>query len=355
MSDGFRAHPDGIGAAAKKAHEHADRVEAHSRNLDARTRGRSLGKGPLGRVVEKSVRPIIDSMINDMGRAMAKGHRSLGQGLEITRKNLDDAEKAVHKGLRESGSSLDRHGVELRPGQSVPDRGGLRELYRRRMGERVAELELQGHGVGRHLKVTDQQLKDRLGTPIKESYKVDAPTVLNSHGYPIKQPKVTRVRLARDRYGFPTADKKIDPLRGPGARFRYKEPELYHDVEKKDQLGNPINHSCERYSTAFTDEESFVYAENFARSRVDPSINDRQTIEFHPHEAWGPGGHVGRFRGYSIDPATPMNRDGTINYRDVDFRGARIKAVYDPDGNGGFKLHTMFPVPNMGRNRHGVR
>ncbi|MFD9124484.1 hypothetical protein [Kitasatospora sp. NPDC059571] len=328
MSDGFRAHPDRLGEAAKKAHEHADKVEAHSRKLDAATRGRVLGRGPLGRVVEKSVRPVIDSMITDMSKAMAKGHRSLGQGLEITKKNLDDAERAVQKGLREGGSSLPGSGVDLKPGQSVPGRQGLRELYKRRVEQRVDEIDGQGHAVGRHLRVTDQQLKDRLGVPVMQG------------------PQGAQYVAKERKTGYVVSTNKIDPLHGPDAKTRLPEPNRYYDAEKA-----PNKHICGTHSTAFSDSESFVHAEAHARSRLNPADPGPQTILFSPSEAWGPGGHLGRMRGYFIDPDHPLDPGGAVNYREVDFTGARIRAIYHPDGKGGHKLHTMFPEPQYKHNR----
>ncbi|WP_282206328.1 hypothetical protein [Kitasatospora fiedleri] len=330
MSRGFRADPDALAQAAKRAHEHANQVERHSRDLDARTRGRVLGRGKLGQVVDKAVRPVIDSMISDMSKAMAGGHRSIGRGLEITKKNLDDAEKAVQKGFKEAGGSLSKEKVKLEPGQSVPGRKPLRRLYHRRIGERVDELDGQGHGVGRHLKVTDQQLKDRLGTPVMQG---------PAHAQTVAKDRVT---------GYVQSTNKIDPLHGPDARTRLSPPDLYYDGDR----GAPHKHKCDSYSTAFRDEESFVYADHYARSRLDPTRTDRQVIEFSPHEAWGPGGHTGKFRGYYVDPENPIAHDGAINYRDVNFKDAKIKAVYEPDGNGGHKLHTMFPEPAFKHNRH---
>ncbi|MFJ5883184.1 hypothetical protein [Kitasatospora cineracea] len=330
MSKGFRADPDALAQAAKRAHEHANKVERHSRDLDAKTRGRVLGRGKLGQVVDKAVRPVIDSMIGDMSKAMAGGHRSIGRGLEITKKNLDDAEAAVQKGFKNTGTSLSKEKVKLEPGQSVPGKKGLRQLYNRRIGERVDELEGQGHGVGRHLKVTDQQLKDRLGTPVMQG---------PAHAQTVAKDRTT---------GYVQSTNKIDPLHGPDARTRLSPPDLYYDGDR----GAPHRHKCDSYSTAFKDEESFVYADHYARSRLDPTRTDRQVIEFSPHEAWGPGGHTGKFRGYYIDPENPIGHDGSINYKDVNFKDAKIKAVYEPDGNGGHKLHTIFPEPAFKHNRH---
>ncbi|WP_157876145.1 hypothetical protein [Peterkaempfera griseoplana] len=305
-------------------------MERHSRNLDAGTRGRVLGRGKLGRIVDKAVRPVIDSMIGDMSKAMAGGHRSIGRGLEITKKNLDDAEKAVQKGFKGAGTSLSGEKIKLEPGQSVPGRKPLRQLYHRRIDERVDELESQGHGVGRHLRVTDQQLKDRLGTPVMQG-PAGAQTVAR---HPVT--------------GYVQSTNKIDPLHGPDAKTNLSPPDLYYDADK----GAPNRHKCDSYSTAFKDNESFVYADQYARSKLDPTRTDRQVVEFSPQEAWGPGGHAGRFRGYYIDPQNPLNHDGSINYKDVNFKDATIKAVYEPDGNGGHKLHTMFPEPAFKHNRH---
>ncbi|MER0480957.1 hypothetical protein ABR737_21900 [Streptomyces sp. Edi2] len=347
MSKGFKADTNALDRASRRQLEHAVRVESHSRNLDSRTRGKVLGRGKFGKIVQDAVRPIIDSMIGDMSKSMAKGHRSLGQGLDITRKNIADAEKAVEESFKKHHKSLKAEGIDLQPGQSMPDKKSLRELYHRRVDERVDELELQGHGVGRHLKVSDQQLKDRLGHPIEETVNVPQPPVYNDRGFPVKQPPKRVTRWARDEYGFIRSNEKIDPLHGPDARQRLGPPQLYHDKEKRGADGNPLNHTCDRYSTAFKDNESFMHAERYARERIPDS--PPYEVKFSPGDAWGPGSHHGKFRGFYVDPDNPM-ANGKVNYRDVDFKGTGIVAVYKPDGKGGFNLHTMFPQPAMKEN-----
>ncbi|AUG78458.1 hypothetical protein CFP65_3670 [Kitasatospora sp. MMS16-BH015] len=331
MSKGFRANRSALSQAAGRAHEHAATVERHSRDLDTATRGKVLGRGKLGQIVDKAVRPVLDSMISDMSKAMAGGHRSIGHGLEITKKNLDEAEGAVHRSLQNNATSLAKEGVKnLEPGQSVPGRKALRQLYHRRIDERVEELRSQGHGVGRHLDVTDQQLKDRLGTPVMEG------------------PQHNRTVAKDPNTGYVRSTDKVDPLHGPpGTPGRPTPPDLYYDAEK----GPPNRHRCESYSTAFKDNESYVYADEYARSRLDPSWPGRQVVEFAPSDAWGPGGHTGKFRGYYIDPDQPFDHNGAVNYKEVNFKNATVKAVYEPDGNGGFKLHTMFPEPVFKHNR----
>ncbi|MFJ9693093.1 hypothetical protein [Kitasatospora sp. NPDC101183] len=348
MSEGFRANRAALNEAAEKAHKHADHVEHHSRELDRLTRGKMLGRGKLGKVVHSAVRPIVHSMINDMSKAMAGSHRSIAHGLEITSKNLHDAEKAIHKNMRANGLSLEKEGIELHPGQNLPGKKVLKEEYKREVDRRVAELELQGHGVGRHLKVTDQQLKDRLGKPFEETVTIRPDAQQDANGHWFRPPSRRETRWSKDGLGFAESKEKIDPLHGPDAKQRLSPPQLYHDAEKRDQHGNPMNHTCDRFSTAFTDNESYMYADLHARQRI-PSSPPYEVV-FSPQDAWGKGGHEERFRGYYIDPANPMDANKQINYRDVNFKDAKIVAVYRPDGNGGFKLHTMFPQPKAEHN-----
>ncbi len=342
MSEGFQAHPDHLAAGAQQAHSHADRVEAHSRALDENTQGKVLGRGKFGKIVERAVRPVVDSMIKDMSKAMAGGHRSLGHGLELTKKNLDEAEAAVRKGLKDEPTSLNKHGIKLGEGQSIPGREALKAQYDKQVHERVDELAKQGHGPGRHLRVTDQQLKDRLGTPWQEKRNIPQPPTMNERGYPVKTPPKEEYRWAKDGDGFLTSKDKVDPLHGPGAN-------RYDDFEKKDRAGNPLPHTCEKYSTAFKDDESYMYAEMRAREKLNPTGPPPHEVSLTPEEAWGPGDHSDKFRGYYLDPKNPMGPGGP-NYRDVDFSNAKIKAVYRPDDKGGYRLVTMFPEPSDAHN-----
>ncbi|KPC62904.1 hypothetical protein [Streptomyces chattanoogensis] len=333
MSKGFKAHPDHLAKAAKEAHEHAKKVESHGSNLDAKTRGKLLGKGKFGMIVQKAVRPIIDSMITDMSKAMARGHRSIGHGLDITRKNIDDAEEAIRKSMKRHQD--DRDAPKLKRGDRVLGEDDVRDQYKRRINTRLEGLRNQGHGPQRHLDPTDDMLKDRLGEPTRA--KDPQGKLIEENG----DWKYTRQR------GYMQSQNKIDPVHGPNARERLHPDDLYLDAEKK---GKP--HKCDAFSTAFKEDqgEAFVYADEHAKGKIDGERtrirgSDRHQVIFSPEDAWGPGDHRDKFRGFYIDPSNPMNRDESINYKPVDFQDAKIKAIYAPDGNGGFRLVTMFPEP----------
>ncbi len=143
MSKGFKAHPDNLAKAAKEAHGHAKRVESHSSNLDSKTRDRLLGKGKYGMIMQKAIRPIIDSMITDMSKSMARGHRSIGHGLDITQKNIDDAEKAIRRELRRRHQD-ERDAIKLKPGQRALSEDDLRDKHGKRVAERVEGLRRRG-------------------------------------------------------------------------------------------------------------------------------------------------------------------------------------------------------------------
>ncbi|MFD0165614.1 hypothetical protein ACFVJH_15850 [Streptomyces decoyicus] len=335
MSRGFKAHPDNLAKAAKDAHGHAEKVERFSSNLDSKTRGRLLGKGKYGQIVEKAIRPIIDSMITDMSKAMARGHRSIGHGLDITRKNINEAEEAIRKDMRRHQD--DRDAVHLKLGQRVLDEDDLRDRHKKQVAERVDDLRRQGHGPQRHLDPTDEMLKERLGQPEKILDRNDNPTH-DDHGKP---------RYNRLEHGYVQSTDKVDPAHGPDARQRLGE-DAFLDAEDPSK-----RHKCDAFSTAFNsgEDEAFMHADLHGRSLLDPSNPGRQSFRFMPEDAWGPeGNHHERFRGFYIDPDRPMTGD-TVNYKPVDFRGANILAIYEPDGMGGHKLKTMFPEPQKERNR----
>jgi hypothetical protein len=207
----------------------------------------------------------------------------------------------------------------------------LSAQYQREVDKRIDGLRNQGHGPQRHLDPTDDMLKTRLGTPTP-------PNMVNGQPSYHKMPG-----------GYIQTQNKIDPAHGPNPASRLSGNALYMDAEDPSR-----RHKCDAFSTAFKpgEEEAFMYADLHARGRLDPTKTGRQTIEFSPTDAWGPGnGHHRRFRGFYIDRNAPVDSGGNINYKPVDFRDAKLVAVYDPDGKGGHKLVTMFPQPQRVRNR----
>ncbi|MFI9258853.1 hypothetical protein ACIGT4_14270 [Streptomyces sioyaensis] len=121
-----------------------------------------------------------------------------------------------------------------------------------------------------------------------------------------------------------------------------------------DAEGMSRKHKCDFFSTAFNHDqgEAFMHADLRGRSQLDPHKTDGQYIRFQPEDAWGPGSdHHERFRDFYIDPKNPVDQaSGSINCNPVDFRGAGLLAIYDPDGRGGYKLVTMYPEPERDRN-----
>ncbi|WP_406477680.1 hypothetical protein [Streptomyces platensis] len=336
MSKGFRADTGHMAKAAKEAHGHAERVERHSSNLDSKTRGKLLGKGKFGMIVQKAVRPIIDSMITDMSRAMARGHRSIGHGLDITRKNIDDAEEAIRKEMRRHQG--DREAPQLKLGDRLLGEDDLRDKHRERVSEHIDDLRSQGHGPQRHLDPTDDMLKERLGKP--------APHVSGGVHQKDDYERPAYLRMAGGHYVQTT--EKVDPAHGPDAVARLGSG-AHMDAEDPTK-----RHKCGAFSTAFKagDDEAFMHAERHARSKVDPNGPDWQPVNFKPEDAWGPGSHHERFRGYYIDPANPMGADGKApQYKSVDFRGAEIFAAYERQPGGEFRLVTMYPEPDKGVNQ----
>ncbi|MFE1174339.1 hypothetical protein [Streptomyces sp. NPDC058773] len=333
MSKGFKAHPDNLAKAAKGAHGHAEKVERFSSNLDAKTRGRLLGKGRYGQIVEEALRPIIDSMITDMSKAMAKGHRSIGHGLDITRKNINEAEEAIRKNMRRHQDGRDA--VHLKIGDRVLDEDDLRDRYNKQVAERINGLRGQGHGPQRHLDPTDDMLKERLGKPKKAE--VGGKTSVDDHG----KPKCHRLEG-----GYIQSEEKVDPAHGPNAKQRLGE-DAHLDAEDPTK-----KHKCDAFSTGFNpgQDDAFMHADLHLRSLLDPDDTSPQIFRISPEEAWGPdGNHHEKFRDFYIDPDRPMTGD-TINYKPVDFRDAKLFAMYKPDGKGGHRLVTMYPEPIRERN-----
>jgi hypothetical protein len=110
-----------------------------------------------------------------------------------------------------------------------------------------------------------------------------------------------------------------------------------------------MNHSCGQYATAFGDPGSMVKADAAARAAIPAGATGRVPVTIDAAGTLGPEG-VSGLRGKYIDPSNPMT--GTqINYKDVNFSGATIKAICDKDPVSEWKLTTIYPGPDDGANQ----
>ncbi len=138
--------------------------------------------------------------------------------------------------------------------------------------------------------------------------------------------------------------KKIDPARPGASSLPDTDPLKYKDNYNLDKTGAPTNHKCGSFATAFGDGESMVKADDAARASIPAGSTGRTAVTIDANGAIGADGVAG-LRGKYIDPANPIT--GTApNYKNVNFTGAKITGVYDPDGAGGWRTVTIYPEPD---------
>jgi hypothetical protein len=171
--------------------------------------------------------------------------------------------------------------------------------------DRIDELRTDGpgaHGPQRHLDVTDTQLQQRLGTPVR-----------NPDGTP--QLKAN---------GFVKATDQIDPMTGTTT-----------------DAVTGMQHGCGSLSTRFDSPADYAHAESVLRARADATgIGHQETpIE----DLLGPDGHT-KLTGYYIDPAKPES------YLPVNFGSGSVTAIFKYDIFGKPHLYTMYPEPAPGVN-----
>ena len=242
----------------------------------------------------------------------------------------DDATPTIPKQATPADSSASA--AEDAAAKEAADKAAAEDAARKAekaaVPKRVAELRNQGHGPARHLDATDKQLEERLGKPVLQG--TPPRTQLNPDGYVV-------------------SSKKIDPARPGASGLTDTDPLKYKDMYKTNAAGNPMNHSCGQYSTAFGDPESMVKADASARAGIPAGAAGRHVVTVDADTAIGADG-VSGLRGKYIDPANPMT--GTqVNYKDVNFSGAKITAVYDQDPAGGdWNLTTIYPEPDKAVN-----
>jgi hypothetical protein len=196
---------------------------------------------------------------------------------------------------------------------------------------KVADLRTQGHAPQRHLDATDQQLEQRLGTPVMQGPK-GKETVSMQNGYVASTKKVDPANTAA--HGLPDTD-----------------PNKYLD-NYPNAAGNAVKHKCGSFSTAFGNEESMVDAEAAAHKAIPAGSTDvHHVVSIDAKTAIGDDG-LNALRGRYIDPANPLSSTGSINYKNVNFTGSAITAVWARgDATQPWKLTTMYPEPDKAVNK----
>jgi hypothetical protein len=195
---------------------------------------------------------------------------------------------------------------------------------------KVADLRTQGHAPQRHLDATDQQLEQRLGTPVVQG-------------------KVPKVQTNAD--GYVISTKKVDPANTAAHGLPDSDPNKYLDNYSTNAAGVANKHKCGSFSTAFGNEDSMVSAEDAARKAIPAgSTATHEVVSVDAKTAIGDDG-LNALRGKYIDPANPVSSTGSINYKDVNFTGSKITAVWSrPDATQPWKLTTMYPEPDQAVN-----
>jgi hypothetical protein len=197
--------------------------------------------------------------------------------------------------------------------------------------KKVADLRTQGHAPQRHLDATDQQLEQRLGTPVMQGPK-GKQTVSMQNGYV-------------------ASTKKVDPANTAAHSLPDSDPNKYLDNYSKNAAGNPNKHKCGSFSTAFGDEQSMVSAEAEAHKAIPAgSTSTHEVVSIDAKTAIGEDG-VNALRGKYIDPANPLSSTGSINYKNVNFANSKITAVWSrDDATKPWSLTTMYPEPDQAVN-----
>ncbi|MFG2642905.1 hypothetical protein ACGFYP_18305 [Streptomyces sp. NPDC048370] len=197
---------------------------------------------------------------------------------------------SAESGLEDTSDGGDAEPEEPEDPESVQQR--IDELDDRKGGE--------GHAPGRHLDVTEGQLKDRLGRPILEN----------------GSPKL--YGPASQYVGHMKLEEQNDPLTNSTV----------------DGVHGGV-HRCGAYATKFENPEDLVTADEYCRKYIEDNgiPPDKVPIE----DVLGEDGHE-RCQGLYLDPSDP---DTAL---EVDFEGGFIKPVYH-FRDGAWQLHTMYPNP----------
>lgn len=173
------------------------------------------------------------------------------------------------------------------------------------------ELRNEGHGPQRHVEITDEGRKGRLGTAAHDQ---NGDVLYRADGH-----------VKKDR------GSQIDPETGTST-----------DAESGGL------HYCGPYATKFNDPADYCRADEVLRQRAVESGRMLQSVR--AAELFPSGDLNDRFQGYYQDPKQPEHADGSPRFKEVDFTDAVIKARYRKGDDASIMLVTMFPEPERTKN-----
>ena len=228
-----------------------------------------MADGEEQRKLAVAVKDTVTGVVKDSSGKMAEFHEDTAAIGEETSQALVDEDANIAEEDAAAKVAADKAAEEA----------AARRAEKAAVPKRIGELRTQGHGPARHLDATDKQIEDRLGKPIMQ-------------GNPPRPHEPGRLRrLAEEgRPGAPGAGGLPDT-----------DPLTYKDMYRTNAAGNPMNHSCGQYSTAFGDPESMVKADAAARVGIPAGASGREAVTIDAQSAIGADGVAG-LRGRYIDP-----------------------------------------------------
>jgi hypothetical protein len=293
----------------------------------------------LTSILKDAAKSVVKSAKN-VGEAFAKHIEATGSKLKGDAKAHKETDAKAEEGLIKAGSKKPDEVPKADAAKAAADKAAAEKAAAEAKAAaekaaatkaKIAGLRTEGHAPQRHLDATDQQLEQRLGTPVVQG-------------------KVPKVQKGAD--GYVISTKKVDPANTAAHGLPDSDPNKYLDSYSKNAAGNPNKHKCGSFSTAFGNEDSMVSAEVAARKAIPAgSTATNEVVSFDAKTAIGDDG-LNALRGKYIDPANPLSSSGGINYKDVNFTGSKITAVWSRgNATDPWKLTTMYPEPDQAVNK----
>ncbi|MFC7623473.1 hypothetical protein [Microlunatus sp. GCM10028923] len=178
-------------------------------------------------------------------------------------------------------------------------------------GTQIDELKNEGHGPQRHVEITDDGRKGRLGTAAHDE---NGDVMYRPDGHVKKQ-----------------RGSQIDPETGTPT----------------DAMNGGL-HFCGPYACKFNDPADYCRADEELRRRA---VDTGELNQEARASDLFPGQHPNDlFDGFYQDPNQPEDNDGKPRFKSVDFTDCTIKSFYVESDDGALNLTTMYPDPERGRN-----